>query len=77
MGAYRFRAEIADLDPKAYEGTSRGTKVKTPRGGVFIRGVTKIGSGRTELRSYAPRPYFRKGKESDKARKYNKKGRKP
>ena len=38
--------------------------MKTPRGGVFIRGVTKIGSGRTELRSYAPRPYFRKGKES-------------
>ena len=39
-----------------------GTKVKTLRGSVFIRGVTKIGSRRTELCSYARRPYFRKGK---------------
>ena len=60
----------ADLEQKAPISTRRrtrvrreGTKVKTPRGGVFIRGVTKIGSGRTELCSYAPRPYFRKGKE--------------
>ena len=39
----------------------RGTKAKTVLRTVFVRGVTKIGSGRTELRSYASRPYFRKG----------------
>ena len=42
----------------------RGTKPKTRRGRVFARGVTKIGRGRTELCSYAPRPYFRKGKSA-------------
>ena len=43
---------------------ARGTKPKTRRGRVFARGVTKIGRGRTELCSYAPRPYFRKGKSA-------------
>ena len=37
-----------------------GTKVKTPRGGVFIRGVTKIGSRRRGPCPDTRRPYFRK-----------------
>ena len=75
-GCRRFGAEIFDLQAKAYEGTS-GDEGKNTTVRCFYPRSNENRKRKDGAGSYAPRPYFRKGKESEKARKYNKKAESP
>ena len=60
--SWRFSFLVSLMSEEAVlRAAQRGTKPKTPRGGVFARGVTKIRSTRRGLCPDTGRLYFREG----------------